>query len=177
MGVLNRNPVQAERGGIPLLHVDAEAQGQVVVAAFDFEVQRAAIVLHAVSVDRGLFQIVPYAEDVGGYARVDFIVASDGNVEGVARVGPHVEIVRVVLTQIDAIGQHLFAACRADQEAGGMFGGIVTVLLPLVDNGGIRPLRVGQQIAETRCLASGKHRAGCVRIAVGRGHVVVEETG
>lgn len=177
VGVLNRRPVQTQRGGIPLLHVDADAQGQVVVAAFDFEVQRAAIVLHAVSVDRGLLQIVPYAEDVGGYARVDFVVAPDRDVEGVARVGPDVEIRGGVLPQIDAIGQHLLAARRADQEIGGVLGGVIAVLQPWVDDGGIRPLRVGRQVKDARGPASRKHRAGRVRVAAGRGHVVVEERG
>ena len=131
-----------------------------------------AVTVVAVAVDS-----IPYVDRVAAHACIDFIVASDGNVEGVARVGPDVEIRGGVLTQIDAIGQHLFTACRADQEIGGVLGGVIAVLQPRVGDGGIHTLRVGRQVKDAGGPAPRKHRAGRVRVAAGRGHVVVEERG
>ena len=79
-------------------------------------------------------------------------------------ISPHVEVRGVILAQVDPIGQHPLSARGLNQKVRSMGRGIVGVLLPLVGDGGIRTLRIGQQITDAGCFAAGNGDLGCIRV-------------
>ena len=159
--------VQAERSGIALNDTDMSPQRQRRRTPVDLDGEHLRRIVDTVAADCIFLIGIVHVDGIAAYTGIDFVVAQDRNIESVVTVRPNVEIRGVVTAQIDVIGQHFRSPHGADQQIGGIRGGILRVLLTLVGDRRYRTLPVRQQITVACGLLSRKFHLRALHIVVG----------
>ena len=123
--------VKLHARGIAPGNLHLSRQRDPVFVSLDSDVKRPLRVYGAVTAAGVLLQIVPHRERIAVNARIDFVIAQNGDVERMRGVAAHVEVRRVVFSQIYRIVQHLTAPHGTQEQVGGMLRSVVAVLVLL----------------------------------------------